>query len=146
MVLLSVFDSVDDTVLVKKTIITVLAENFSDLVASPQGRKVLLYLLARRNTKHFGPQVLERLREGDDNPHSKKEAEVGAGVGRGGHDCYNLPHYSRSRVLISVCGDVNLRSAALPTSPFPYSPTNKQQQQQHTTPPLHWCCRCVPQS
>lgn len=78
MVLLSVFDSVDDTVLVRKTVIATLADNFADLANSPQGRKVLLYLLARRSTKHFQPGVLDRLREGDGNTFSKKEPEVRA--------------------------------------------------------------------
>ena len=74
-VLLAVFDTVDDTVLVRKTLLAPLCEAWGDIADDPNGRKVLLYLLARRNPKYFAPHLLELLVEGDGNTHSKKNAD-----------------------------------------------------------------------
>ncbi|XP_015114671.1 pumilio homolog 3 [Diachasma alloeum] len=75
-ILLSVFDSVDDTVLVKKILISELMDDLKDIVLSEFGKKVILYLVARRDTHHFHPQLIDQLKEGDGNAMSKKPQEI----------------------------------------------------------------------
>lgn len=44
--------------------------------ASRYGRRVLLYLLAPRDSRHFTPQFVQLLSPGDCNAHSKKPADT----------------------------------------------------------------------
>ncbi|XP_008550699.2 protein penguin [Microplitis demolitor] len=76
--LLSMLDSVDDTVLVKKIFIPEFLTNLQEIVASEHGKKVVLYLVARRDTHHFHPTLINLLSEGDNNLTSKKPAEIRA--------------------------------------------------------------------
>ncbi|KAK3730600.1 hypothetical protein QZH41_018820, partial [Actinostola sp. cb2023] len=84
MVLLSLFDAVDDTVLVKKIVFPMLfylyclkeiIANLKELAQDTYGRKVLLYLLMPRASTHFHPDIVKLLQKGDNNPNSKKEPE-----------------------------------------------------------------------
>ncbi|GAB6019665.1 hypothetical protein CHUAL_001220 [Chamberlinius hualienensis] len=76
LVLLSIFDCVDDTKLVQKVIIEEILENAADLALHGTGIKVLLYLIAPRDSKHFHPDVIKILSEGDSNTTSKKDVEI----------------------------------------------------------------------
>ncbi len=91
MVMMAIFDCVDDTVLVRKAIISVSCVLFSvhplidkavvgsvpqEMIAGLEelcdnhfGRRVLLYLLSHRNPRHFSSQFISILSPGDGNPH-----------------------------------------------------------------------------
>ncbi|XP_065919215.1 pumilio homolog 3-like isoform X5 [Dysidea avara] len=70
-VLLTMFDCIDDTVLVKKVIMSELADNLSELAAHRHDRRVLLYLLCPRNPIYFNSVVLRVLASGDARNHLK---------------------------------------------------------------------------
>ncbi|KAM4708744.1 pumilio homolog 3 [Discoglossus pictus] len=76
LVLLAMFDCIDDTKLVKQLIISELISCLPSLIGDKYGRKVLLYLLDRRSPAHCVPEIIEVLKQGDDNAHSKKDAAV----------------------------------------------------------------------
>ncbi|KAL6433434.1 hypothetical protein ACFW04_006523 [Cataglyphis niger] len=76
MILLALFDSIDDTVIMKKIILAELQEDLTDIALDEYGRKVILYLVARRDSHYFSPSVVEYLRQGDDNSISKKPADI----------------------------------------------------------------------
>ena len=73
--LLALFDTVDDTVLVGKQILSQITADLDTLVGSPYGIKVLQYLLAPRSTKYNMPDVIKRLQLGDGNKFTKKDVE-----------------------------------------------------------------------
>ncbi|KAK4011914.1 pumilio homolog 3 [Daphnia magna] len=73
MVLMALFDSVDDTKLVAKAIVTEIATNWREIVVHEHGRKVVMYLLAGRDPKYTHPQIIDILKQGDGNPNSKKD-------------------------------------------------------------------------
>ncbi|XP_076034574.1 pumilio and CPL domain-containing protein penguin [Oratosquilla oratoria] len=76
MVLLAAFDSVDDTVFLKKAIVAELMGDLETLIGSEHGKRVLKYLVAPRNRLFFHPDIINILKQGDGNPHSKKDAPV----------------------------------------------------------------------
>lgn len=76
LVLLALFDVVDDTVLAKKALFTEITENLKDLMVNQYGRKVILYLLKPRSPSYFNPDTLKMLQQGDKNKHSKKDSSV----------------------------------------------------------------------
>ncbi|XP_077266321.1 pumilio and CPL domain-containing protein penguin [Temnothorax americanus] len=76
MILLALFDSVDDTVLVRKIILSELQEDLVNIALSEYGKHVILYLVARRKPFYFSPDVVEYLRQGDGNSASKKLADI----------------------------------------------------------------------
>ncbi|XP_068725822.1 pumilio homolog 3-like [Montipora capricornis] len=76
LVLLALFDSVDDTVLVKKIVFPEIQSSLKELAFDTYGRKVLLYLLFPRNPGHFTPTFVELLSKGDGNANSKKASET----------------------------------------------------------------------
>ncbi|MEQ2172963.1 hypothetical protein GOODEAATRI_026778 [Goodea atripinnis] len=70
MVLLAIFDCVDDTKLVKQAeILSALPE----VIGNKHGKKVLLYLLSPRDPAHMLPEIVKELEQGDGNAHSKKD-------------------------------------------------------------------------
>eukprot|EP00124_Ichthyophonus_hoferi_P002821 Ihof_evm1s212 gene=Ihof_evmTU1s212 len=75
-VLFSLFDSVDDTVLLKKSILNEIIADLSNLTKDKYGRLTILYLIAPRASNYFNPQVVASLKIGDANPNSKKTAEA----------------------------------------------------------------------
>ncbi|XP_028404711.1 pumilio homolog 3-like [Dendronephthya gigantea] len=79
LVLLALFDCVDDTVLVQKVIIAEMVTCLNDISENHHGRKVLLYLLAPRSPSYFAPKIIEQLAQGDGNKSSKKENSVRRG-------------------------------------------------------------------
>ena len=76
LVMMALFDCVDDTVLVKKVILSEVLADMGDLCNDPFARRVLLYLLAPRSPTHFSPQFISVLSAGDGNVHSKKNQKV----------------------------------------------------------------------
>ncbi|KAJ1915468.1 Pumilio y domain member 6 [Tieghemiomyces parasiticus] len=61
LVILAVFDLVDDTVLVNKLIVTEMAKELGDLMASASGRCTLAYLFAGRAHKYLIHDQIQRL-------------------------------------------------------------------------------------
>ncbi|XP_013078823.2 pumilio homolog 3-like isoform X2 [Biomphalaria glabrata] len=78
LLLMAIFDSVDDTVLVQKAIIDEMVKSLDQVVHDQHGRKVLLYLLFPRDPHHFHPDIVNILKEGDGNATSKKDKVVRA--------------------------------------------------------------------
>ncbi|XP_043281612.1 pumilio homolog 3 [Venturia canescens] len=76
MVVMAIFDSVDDTVLVKKLILAEILVDLVDIASNEYGRKVILHLVARHDTAYFHPTLVHYLKQGDDNETSKKSSEV----------------------------------------------------------------------
>lgn len=75
-VLMAIFDSVDDTVLMKKLVIPEIVSDLVEIATNEYGRRVVLYLVARRDSHYFHPALVEQLKQGDDNATSKKSADV----------------------------------------------------------------------
>uniref|UniRef100_A0A1I7YS40 PUM-HD domain-containing protein n=1 Tax=Steinernema glaseri TaxID=37863 RepID=A0A1I7YS40_9BILA len=83
-VLLAIFDTVDDTVLVNKHIITEIGNNIADVCQDKFGQKVLHYLVQPRG-EYFLKSMVEVFASGDGNEYSKKKpadryAELFAGI------------------------------------------------------------------
>jgi len=76
MVLMAVFDSVDDTRIVHKALIDELTHNLKEVIFDHNGRKVILYLLAPRHKAYHHPDIVRLLQQGDGNAHSKKDQDV----------------------------------------------------------------------
>lgn len=75
-ILLALFDSIDDTVIMKKIILAELQENLIDIALNEYGRHVILYLVARRDSHYFPPSIVQYLCQGDNNSISKKPADI----------------------------------------------------------------------
>eukprot|EP00112_Aurelia_sp_Birch-Aquarium-sp1_P011297 Seg2376.2 transcript_id=Seg2376.2/GoldUCD/mRNA.D3Y31 product="Pumilio 3" protein_id=Seg2376.2/GoldUCD/D3Y31 len=73
MVLLALFDAVDDTVAIKKSIISEINSKLEELIQNQYGRKVILYLLSPRGKQYFTPACITALEKGDENATSKKD-------------------------------------------------------------------------
>ncbi|KAF8968678.1 pumilio domain member 6 [Entomortierella lignicola] len=65
MVMLRMFDVVDDTVLMNKAILVEIVKEMEDIAKDKFGRRVILYLLAGRSPKYISPQNIELLAKGD---------------------------------------------------------------------------------
>lgn len=76
LVMLALFDVIDDTVLVNKALFPELLSNIHDIAADQYGRKVILYLLKPRSPSYFLPDIIKLLEQGDNNLVSKKVADV----------------------------------------------------------------------
>ncbi|KAG2469058.1 pumilio homolog 3 [Polypterus senegalus] len=76
LLLLSVFDCVDDTKLVKQVILSEIASSMNSIVSNKYGKKVLLYLLRPRDPAQFVPEIVKLLQTGDGNAHSKKDVQI----------------------------------------------------------------------
>ena len=74
--IISIFDSVDDTVLVAKVFQSLSPNEFTEILAHHHGRKIYLYLVTPRDTKFFHPDILKILRLGDNNTNSKKPSNL----------------------------------------------------------------------
>lgn len=75
MVLLAIFDSIDDVILIEKIVFSELMAELNELVENENGRKILKYLVSPRNKIFFHPHVLSVLEEGDNNAYTKKPKE-----------------------------------------------------------------------
>lgn len=76
LVLCALFDCVDDTVLLKKAILSEIMESIDTITMSHCGRLLLNYILAPRSTKLFPPSIIDFLKIGDTNSVSKKDPEA----------------------------------------------------------------------
>ncbi|TRY76694.1 hypothetical protein TCAL_02671 [Tigriopus californicus] len=74
--ILAICDAVDDTKLVGKAILGEMIEAIDELVASGSGRKVLMYLVAARNTTYISKDVIDLLET--DTETSKKDPAIRA--------------------------------------------------------------------
>ncbi|XP_037548335.1 pumilio homolog 3 [Nematolebias whitei] len=74
LVLLAIFDCVDDTKLVRQAVLSEILSSLNDVICNKYGKKVLLYLLSPRDPAHLLPETVRLLERGDDNAHSKKDA------------------------------------------------------------------------
>ena len=57
-VLMALFDCFDDTKFISKAIITELVSQWKDIFFHEHGRKVIMYLLAGRDTTYTHPKVI----------------------------------------------------------------------------------------
>jgi len=73
MLLLAIFDSVDDTILISNVIIKEIKKSIPELLKNKFGLKVLHYLLSPRDSHHFLPDTVKLLALGDNNKISKKD-------------------------------------------------------------------------
>ncbi|KAK0412801.1 hypothetical protein QR680_006418 [Steinernema hermaphroditum] len=71
-VLLAIFDSVDDTVLVNKYILSEIGASIGEVCDNKFGQKVLNYLVSPRDPDYFLKSVINMLALGDGNAHTKK--------------------------------------------------------------------------
>lgn len=76
LVMLAVFDCVDDTKIVKAVLLEEMMKSLSEVAENQYGRKVLLYLLSPRDSHHFCPDIVRVLQEGDASLTSKKDKSV----------------------------------------------------------------------
>uniref|UniRef100_A0A671SY18 Pumilio homolog 3 n=1 Tax=Sinocyclocheilus anshuiensis TaxID=1608454 RepID=A0A671SY18_9TELE len=76
LVLLAAFDCIDDTKLVKQIIISEMVSSLSEVIGNKYGKKVLLYMLSPRDPAHFLPEIIQVLKKGDGNAHSKKDVAI----------------------------------------------------------------------
>merc|ERR1719334_275927 len=73
MVLMGIFDTIDDTKLVSKAIIGELCTGMVDIVQDKYGLRVIKYLVAGRNTAYTPADIIAIMEKGDGNEHSKKD-------------------------------------------------------------------------
>ncbi|XP_075935917.1 pumilio homolog 3 [Anarhichas minor] len=76
LVLLAMFDCVDDTKLVKQAVLSEILASLDEVIGNKYGKKVLLYLLTPRDPAHLLPEIIKVLQQGDGNAHSKKDMAV----------------------------------------------------------------------
>ncbi|XP_061656409.1 pumilio homolog 3 isoform X2 [Syngnathoides biaculeatus] len=76
LVLLAIFDCVDDTKLVKQAVLSELLLSLDEVISNKYGKKVLLYLLSPRDPAHLLPEIIKVLEGGDGNAHSKKDSAL----------------------------------------------------------------------
>ncbi|CAH8865675.1 unnamed protein product [Trichobilharzia szidati] len=71
--IIGLIDAVDDIVLLQKTVFREILDDLELFVMHPNARKVLLYMLSPRDSRHFSPQLINSiLTPGDTNMHTKK--------------------------------------------------------------------------
>lgn len=76
LVLLAMFDCVDDTKLVKQAVLSEILSSLNEVISNKYGKKVLLYLLSPRDPAHLLPEIIKVLEQGDGNAHSKKDMAI----------------------------------------------------------------------
>lgn len=76
LMLMALIDCVDDTILLKKVLLAEMTKDLKEIAVNEFGRKVLLYLVARRVPKFFHPAEINFFKQGDGNAFSKKPAEI----------------------------------------------------------------------
>ncbi|KAJ0177030.1 hypothetical protein K1T71_007039 [Dendrolimus kikuchii] len=74
--LIAIFDSVDDTVLVKKAIVSTLATNLKDIAKDHWGKMTFHWLVKPKDTAAFHPSFIKFLEDGAKGGTSKKDAEL----------------------------------------------------------------------
>ncbi|KPJ02633.1 Protein penguin [Papilio xuthus] len=74
--LITIFDAVDDTVLVKKAIVSTLASNLKDVAKDHWGKMVLHWLVKPKDPQAFHPSFIKFLEDGAKSGTSKKDADL----------------------------------------------------------------------
>ncbi|OWR43288.1 putative penguin [Danaus plexippus plexippus] len=74
--LIVIFDSVDDTVLVKKAIVSTLVSNLKDIARDHWGKMTLHWLVKPKDSAAFHPTFIKFLEEGLKTGTSKKDTEI----------------------------------------------------------------------
>ncbi|CAB3223744.1 unnamed protein product [Arctia plantaginis] len=74
--LIAIFDSVDDTVLVKKAIVSTIASNLKDIAKDHWGNMTLHWLVKPKDSSAFHPSFIKFLEEGASSGTSKKDPEL----------------------------------------------------------------------
>ncbi|XP_059059205.1 protein penguin [Achroia grisella] len=74
--LLAIFDSVDDTVLVKKAIVSTLANNLKDIAKDHWGVMTLHWLIKPKDSAIFHPSLIKLLEDGSSSGTSKKDGDL----------------------------------------------------------------------
>ncbi|CAG9584575.1 unnamed protein product [Danaus chrysippus] len=74
--LIVIFDSVDDTVLVKKTIVSTLVNNLKDIARDHWGKMTLHWLVKPKDSAAFHPTFIKFLEEGLKTGTSKKDTDI----------------------------------------------------------------------
>lgn len=74
--LIAIFDSVDDTVLVKKAIVSSLASNLKDIAKDHWGNMTLHWLIKPKDSGAFHPSFIKFLEEGAKSGTSKKDSAL----------------------------------------------------------------------
>ncbi|KAI3361929.1 hypothetical protein L3Q82_012280 [Scortum barcoo] len=72
LVLLAMFDCVDDTKLVKQAVLSEILSSLDEVINNKYGKKVLLYVLSPRDPAHLLPEIIKVLEQGDGNAHSRR--------------------------------------------------------------------------
>ena len=75
-ILIGIFDSVDDTKFIAKSVMEELFRNMKDVFNNEYARKVVTYLVAPRDTRFFIKDYNKRLESGDSSETKKKEPEI----------------------------------------------------------------------
>uniref|UniRef100_A0A0N5A5G3 PUM-HD domain-containing protein n=1 Tax=Parastrongyloides trichosuri TaxID=131310 RepID=A0A0N5A5G3_PARTI len=78
LLIMGILDTVDDTVLVKKTIIHEIVTHLPDMIKSCNGNIVVQYIVQPRDPAIIGEEHVKLLAEGDGNEHSKKDKSLRA--------------------------------------------------------------------
>ena len=76
LVLLGIFEAVDDTKLVGKAIVGELMELVDTVITNKFGLRVVKYLMAGRDKTYTYPDAIALLEKGDGNEHTKKDANT----------------------------------------------------------------------
>lgn len=76
LVLMAIFDAVDDTKLVGKAIVGEMVELVDTVVTNKYGLRVIKYLMAGRDKAYTYPDVLALMEKGDGNENTKKDANT----------------------------------------------------------------------
>jgi pumilio family protein 6 len=78
LVIISLFDIVDDTVLVSKAVLGEMTKSMTSMLQDKFARRIYLYLLVGRNTKYFHPATIQLISGNDEirSKTSKKDPEV----------------------------------------------------------------------
>ncbi|XP_068631615.1 protein penguin [Battus philenor] len=74
--LITIFDAVDDTVLVKKAIVSTIASNLKDVAKDHWGKMVLHWLVKPKDSAAFHPSFIKFLEDGAKSGTSKKDADL----------------------------------------------------------------------
>jgi len=76
LVLMGIFDTVDDTKLVGKAIVGEIVENFDKIILDKYGVQVVKYLMAGRDGAYTYPDAVKLLSQGDGNIQTKKDPAI----------------------------------------------------------------------
>ncbi|CAN9504834.1 unnamed protein product [Ophioblennius macclurei] len=128
LVLLALFDCVDDTKLIKQAVLSEILLSLGQVMENKYGKKVILYLLNPRDPAHLLPEIVKVLEMGDGNTHSKKDTSLrrkelleAVSPSLLEHLCSNAPKMvvnkatsvTISDILASACGDLRPAMTAL---------------------------------